>query len=731
MGYQDLVTALLENGADVNRKSIRPVYNDEWKYLVKRDRSFELKTLEFSDNNSVANELKLNKALQYGPGVGYEKTISHLISEGDWQTASKVIIRRTPLQAAAEGGHLVIVNHLREKGADIETAVSGRHEVTALQAAAAGGHFPVVETLLDWGAYPDAEPFWFGGRSALQASAEQGDQKLVDLLLKRGAKLEKDLPARYFGRTVLQAATEKRHQHLVKYLLAVGADVCMSKEQHTPCLGGRTALQLAASNGDIELVNLFLEKGAGIGERQARLAGRTALQAAAENGHRDIVKRLVRYDKSMIDTGPSESYGRTALQAAAEGGHHAVVEFLLKEGVQNPFSPGSKYYGRTALQAAAGGGNLEIINILVKLRPPRTLSPDEIMSGVANHGGRNAIQAAAERGHLEVVKQLLQFAGGKSLPATIERPLPTSGDRIYAIEAAAAIGHEDLCKLLTGVELSIDPYSHPENEPYTRACQAASKAGHLHIYKLFRGQDLEALNAASVLTFAASNAHVEIVKLCLEDRNWPQAKMSEALCYASKRGSLPLVDLILSKQKFSQQQISYAISAAAGGNHLTIVDRLLRFNRSIDTHEIGLTEWSISALHSAAMGGYLSMCESLLERGAKLKQHATQTLMAAASCGRLDILKYLVEKLEQPAGTIADLNAALKAAAGAGHLGAVDYLLEQGADADHTGFTAHKIIQGNIVIKTITALGLASLNGHLSVVERLVGKKAHITSSAG
>ncbi|KAH8144395.1 uncharacterized protein LAJ45_11619 [Morchella importuna] len=131
------------------------------------------------------------------------------------------------------------------------------------------------------------------------------------------------------------------------------------------------------------------------------------------------------------------------------------------------------------------------------------------------------------------------------------------------------------------------------------------------------------------------------------------------------------------------------------------------------------------------MGGYLSMCESLLERGAKLKQHATQTLMAAASCGRLDILKYLVEKLEQSAGTIADLNAALKAAAGAGHLGAVDYLLEQGADADHTGFTAHKIIQGNIVIKTITALGLASLNGHLSVVERLVGKKAHITSSAG
>lgn len=81
-GHQDLVTALLEHGADANRRSITQVYTYGWKYLVNCGGSLELKTLGFeNDNDSLAtSELKLNKALQYGPGEGYQATISYLIA---------------------------------------------------------------------------------------------------------------------------------------------------------------------------------------------------------------------------------------------------------------------------------------------------------------------------------------------------------------------------------------------------------------------------------------------------------------------------------------------------------------------------------------------------------------------------------------------------------------------------------------------------------------------------
>lgn len=547
------------------------------------------------------------------------------------------------------------------------------------------------------------------------------------------------MPATYFGRTTLQAATEKGHRRLVEYLLTVREGITMSKEQHTPCLGGRTALQVAASNGDLELVELFLGKGAGIGERQAKIAGRTALQAAAENGHLHIVKRLVGYDKSMTDAGPSENYGRTALQAAAEGGHLAVVEFLLKAGVAKPFSPGSKYYGRTALQAAAGGGILAILNMLLELANLSDVDADyEIVDKIAKNDGRNTIQAGAKGGHLEIVNRLLKLIidlEGWVLHRECLVGSPAWNDGTWATEAAAAIGREDLCKLLCNVEIT-RYYINDMNGPFRRALQALSKAGYLHIYELFRDRYPQDIRAPGVLPLLVSGGHIAIIDLFMREGGWYcQDDIDGALRCASERGSVPLVDLILfqSGARFSQEAISCAINAAAGGNHLTLIDRLSEFDGSIDTD---LT----TAFRTAAQKGHLSMCERLIERGVDINHEATQTLTAAAGCGRLDILRYLVEKLKKGKGTAVDIHDALSAAARIGHLAAVDYLLQHGADVNHIGsyimkFTTIKIYGKPYTTSstpiTSTALGLASSYGHFSVVERLVGKGAHVNIPEG
>ena len=54
---------------------------------------------------------------------------------------------RTALQAAAEGGHLEVVDRLLAAKAEVNAA-AGYGGRTALQAAAGGGHLEVVDRLL-------------------------------------------------------------------------------------------------------------------------------------------------------------------------------------------------------------------------------------------------------------------------------------------------------------------------------------------------------------------------------------------------------------------------------------------------------------------------------------------------------------------------------------------------------------------------------------------------------
>jgi ankyrin repeat protein len=93
---------------------------------------------------------------------------------------------RTALQAAAEGGHLEVVQRLLEAKADVNAAGSdgGR---TALQAAAGGGHLEVVQRLLEAKADVNAAAGTYFGRTALEAAAEGGHLQIVALLKSSGA----------------------------------------------------------------------------------------------------------------------------------------------------------------------------------------------------------------------------------------------------------------------------------------------------------------------------------------------------------------------------------------------------------------------------------------------------------------------------------------------------------------------------------------------------------------
>jgi serine/threonine-protein phosphatase 6 regulatory ankyrin repeat subunit B len=90
-----------------------------------------------------------------------------------------------------------------------------------------------------------------------------------------------------------------------------------------------TALMLAAGNGHKEVVQVLLNGGARVYDKDAK--GYTALLLAARHGHRDVAELLLTRGANIQDKAIN---GCTALIAAAEHGHQDVVELLLNRGAK-------------------------------------------------------------------------------------------------------------------------------------------------------------------------------------------------------------------------------------------------------------------------------------------------------------------------------------------------------------------------------------------------------------
>ena len=122
------------------------------------------------------------------------------------------------LLLGAIGGSVSIVEHLLQKGADVNT--SGGFYDNALQAASYFGHILIVQLLLDKGADVNALGKEHG--SALSAASYSGHESIVQLLFNRGADVNM-LGGRYG--CALIAASLQNNQVVVQLLLDKGADI--------------------------------------------------------------------------------------------------------------------------------------------------------------------------------------------------------------------------------------------------------------------------------------------------------------------------------------------------------------------------------------------------------------------------------------------------------------------------------------------------------------------------
>jgi uncharacterized protein len=125
-----------------------------------------------------------------------------------------------------------------------------------------------------------------------------------------------------FGTPALHWRVDADDLDGARQLLKSGADANGITER------GITALSLAISNGNTEMVDLLLKAGANASQLEP--SGETLLMRAAEVGVLPVVQSLLKH-RAAVETRDAH-FGQTALMFAARAGHSRIVAALLSAG---------------------------------------------------------------------------------------------------------------------------------------------------------------------------------------------------------------------------------------------------------------------------------------------------------------------------------------------------------------------------------------------------------------
>ena len=143
-----------------------------------------------------------------------------------------------------------------------------------------------------------------------------------------------------FGCASLSELARRQDWPEVQRLIAKGADVNSKDKKY-----GNTALMWASYNGNVEIVQALIDKGADINANSN--PGRTALMWASISGHKEVVQLLL---AKGADVNSKDVDGNTALIHAADEGRTEIVQALIDKGAD----VNAERIGRGALIITSG-----------------------------------------------------------------------------------------------------------------------------------------------------------------------------------------------------------------------------------------------------------------------------------------------------------------------------------------------------------------------------------------
>jgi ankyrin repeat protein len=379
-------------------------------------------------------------------------------------------------------------------------------------------------------------------------------------------------------------ASREGHLDVVRFLHERTAEGCTHK-----------AMNKAAKNGHLAVVQFLHEQ---------RNEGCTskAMDKAALNGHLAIVQYLHEHR--------SEGCTIAAVEGAARNGHLDIVKYLHEKNCIAQWST-------DVFDEAAAGGHLRVVQFLHECR--------------SEGCSKRAMDQAAANGHLEVVQYLHEYRNEGCTQAAVDMAAKfgrldmvkflhenrTEGCTAAAVDQAAQQRHRDVVQYL------MDEHS----GPYTGAAlEAAIKHDWMDVAQLLIAKD-PLICTPGALRLAAERGHFEFTQQLFE---LAPSVLAWTATNAARNGHIQIVKYILERTPNCRHE-HVIVGAASEGSVETVQFLHENYHRYCTT----------AALYEAARHGHLDVLRYLF---ANCCVSAPQLLVRAAYSGRLDVVRFVLEK---------------------------------------------------------------------------------------
>ncbi|UCG93256.1 MAG: ankyrin repeat domain-containing protein [candidate division WOR-3 bacterium] len=246
-------------------------------------------------------------------------------------------------------------------------------------------------------------------------AVDKGDIERITFLITKDPECANQREEKY-GLTPLHMAASNGQIDICKVLIEKGADV------HATDYSQRTALHFVAYHGHPEMIKLFIDKGIDANAQDNN--GYTPILWAIFGKKTNTINELVQHG---ADLNPPIRLGRSVLHLAAASSNAEIIEYLLKKGIDiNAKSD----YGNTPLFWALRAKNYDNIKILIE---------NGADLDVINNDGHTPISLAVSNNDTEMVDLLSKYG------VNIKKQ-NSSGDT--HLHAAAYQGHKEMIIML-------------------------------------------------------------------------------------------------------------------------------------------------------------------------------------------------------------------------------------------------------------------------------------------
>jgi len=321
---------------------------------------------------------------------------------------------QTPLYAACKEGHETVVTLLLNNGADPNAKNINRDRdwnyfLFPLQAAVQRGNAAICNMLLQKGAKLDQPgvPLLHIAVGEWKTETRPAEQMLstIRLLLQQGVNVNAVSDE---GRTALYLACTSQQLEVVQILLEAGADVNHTSKKHYPLIA-------ACGTRNVEIINLLVSAGADVTcsnsskETCLHVLINPSSSVTDSQKHSVCVSEIdavISVMKSLLEAGADvnaiSSQEETVLYRASKAGQYDIVRMLLNANAET-----KGLSGRRSLCAACSGGYTEIVDLL--LQHGADSSASSISSRDELHNSSSlAICCAVKKGYANIVKLLLE-----------------------------------------------------------------------------------------------------------------------------------------------------------------------------------------------------------------------------------------------------------------------------------------------------------------------------------